>query len=168
MAGEKLARAFPDRVGRRNVAQHEISLYLLQINHSRARAARHGVQRKKIGREAYTVRGALPHQRLNSVSISREDHFFSIGVDPAKRKHTPKALERVDTPLSERCKQDLSVASRPETRAVCFQFATKFLEIVDLAIEDDPGAAFILHRLTGTLRQIDDFEPRVAKHPILP
>jgi hypothetical protein len=58
----------------------------------------------------------------------------------------------------------LRVAAREEAVAEALQLLAQFLVIVDAAVEDEVEAEFrVHHRLGGTVRQIDDLEPLVAK-----
>src|SRR5262249_20727775 len=145
----QLARTFPDRVRRRNIAKHQIPPHLLRIDLSCARPAGHGIQREKIGSEADAINRALPHQRLHPVAVARKNELFASRIDPAERKHAAQTSERIESPASERLKQYFGVASRSEADAVLFELASKLLEVINLAVENNPPPPRILHWLSS-------------------
>ncbi len=95
-------------------------------------------------------------KRLDTEAVARQDAFAGVRINHRQCPHAVELVEGVKSPLSVRSRYHLGVARCPERVAGRFEFSAKFLEVVDLAVEDDHKAAIrTQHRLMPGWRRID-------------
>src|SRR5213593_2366912 len=98
-------------------------------------------------------------QRLDADAVTNEPELAFLRVPEADREHTAKAVNAIDPPLL-KCVQDhfgVGVVRSPDVPSTLLQFRSYLCMVVYLPVEHHPEAAiFVRHRLSGTLRQVDD------------
>ena len=96
-------------------------------------------------------------QRLDSHGISRQKKPLSYYVPEGKCEHAAQPRQARLAPHAISGQNHFSVGMTLELDAGPFEFLSKFAEVVDLAVEDDPVAADrILHRLVPERREVEN------------
>lgn len=98
-------------------------------------------------------------QRLDPQLVPRGDELLACNVPDGEREHAVQSLEDASAPLFEAMENHLGIASGAKPMSGGGELLSKFVVIVDLAIEDDPCRfVFIRDRLMAT-RYVNDAEP---------
>src|SRR5438445_8947575 len=95
-------------------------------------------------------------QRFDAESIARKEKLSSLRVPDCKCEHSAQLLHEIGTEILIEVNDHFGVRARGEFVAAVDQLLPKRLEVVNLAVEDDPhGSVFIRNGLM-TGMQIDD------------
>src|SRR5205814_10667927 len=104
----------------------------------------------------FRSKGQLPIRdavidELDTHGIPRHDQPPFLHIPNSDAKHAIKMIKDFGPPFFVPMNNHLSIAPCPEMMAALFKFSTQLLEIVNLAVEDDPdGFLRVGHRLMTT------------------
>src|SRR5438093_13324594 len=101
-------------------------------------------ERLDFGSENQTVPVAVIEERLLPRAVPREHETAGTLVPHRDGKHAVEILDERRPALFVEMDDDLGVGEGPESVAACEQTLAQLVEVVDLAVEDDPhGAVFV-------------------------
>ena len=108
------------------------------------------------------VRHAIINQ-LNAHGIAGDDQPLSVNVPDSQSEHAIEMIEDLFPPLLITMDNHFRVGARPEDVSSLFEFRTQFLEVINLAVQDDPYLLLrVGHRLVPA-GQIDNRQPPKAE-----
>jgi hypothetical protein len=102
-------------------------------------------------------------ERFDADSIASENQAASVLIPERESEHSAQAGEGSCVPLQKGAKDNFRIAAREEAMAFGFELGAQFIVIVNLAVEDENGAAIIGKERLIAATKIDDFEPNGAE-----
>ena len=101
----------------------------------------------------------LPVDRLDAEAVARHHQSIAVQVENGDAPHAVQTIEAALAPLPIGGKHDLGIAVGAKHLAQQFKLPPEFAEVVDLAVEGDPGLAVgTAHRLIGQCAEIADLQ----------
>ena len=92
-------------------------------------------------------------ERLDAEPIASAEEALLLFIPNREGEHAAEVIDAVDAPLTIGLQNDFGIGMRSETLGP--EFDTQFDVVVDLAVERDPIAAGIFHRLAAGI-DVDD------------
>jgi hypothetical protein len=121
-----------------------------------ARAGRMLQERLELGTKEQLTPGVGPVERLLAHAVARQEECLALRVPDREREHAVQFRDAVRTVLFPEMHDGFGIGAGPEGVAAALEVGPQILEVVDLAIEDDPhGAVFVRHRLVAA-GEVDD------------
>jgi len=97
--------------------------------------------------------------RLDRQAVARHEKGVAVTVVQGKGEHAAKALHAVLAPGFPGVDDDLGVAAGVEDVAQGFELGYQFLEVVDLAVEDDRHRTVLVEQRLLAGGEVDDRQP---------
>ena len=127
------------------------------------------------GQQRFDFRGEQQHtvlvpqeQRLLAEAIACQHQSFASRVPDGKGEHAAQPLYAILAPLLVGVDDHLGVGGRTERVPSGLQIATQFLEVVDLAVEDDLDLAVLVAKRLVPGVQIDDRQSTMGQSDLHP
>src|SRR5262245_12519284 len=118
-----------------------------------------------VAREVEPVAKIRIEERFLPQPVSRKEQALARSIPESEREHPVQALEEpLRSPFLVRMNDDLGVGPRSEAMSGSPELVSQVIEVVDLAVEDDPDRpVLVAHGLVAGRRAVDDAEPSVGK-----
>ncbi len=116
-------------------------------------------QRRELRAEDERAGRLRVEQGLLADPVARQEQLLLALVPDGEGEHAAQVLRRVRAPLLVGVDDGLGVAVGAEAVAEVFEPFFKLAEVVDLAVEDDPGGALFVGDGLLPAREVDDGEP---------
>src|SRR4029453_3313237 len=101
--------------------------------------------------------------RLDAESIAHRHHRAVALVPQHHRVLAAQAMHALQADVFVQMQGDLAVRSRSQAVSATLEFLLDSLEIVELAVDDDPRALVFAGDGLIAGREVDDAQPRMAK-----
>ena len=103
-------------------------------------------------------------QRLDAESIASEEELVPLRIPDREGEDAVQPLQHRPAVLAVGREQHFRIALGTEAGPVALEICTELLEVVELAVVDDPVPSVrVRHRLSSTFGQVDDREPPVTQ-----
>ncbi len=158
----ELLDALVERCRTRDVAVNEVGRHGVRIGFDRdVRMSEEGLDFRRERDEPVRT---VDEQRLLAGPIARDRQATVALVPDRQREHPVELVDGVGALLLVQVDDRFRVALRSEPVAARDETRAQILEVVDLAVEDEPDRAVLVgHRLARVRRQIDDAQPPEAE-----
>ena len=120
-------------------------------------------QRLHFGGEVQRVAVHRVEQRLDAEPIARGEHPAVVIVPQHERELSAQLVQALRAEVLVQVQRDLAVRSRAQPVSRLLEPALRRLEIVELAVDDDPRALVLARDRLIAGRQVDDAEPRMPQ-----
>ena len=101
---------------------------------------------------------------MDAESIASEEELVPLRIPDREGEDAVQPLQHRPAVLAVGREQHFRIALGTEAGPVALEICTELLEVVELAVVDDPVPSVrIRHRLSSTFGQVDDREPPVTQ-----
>ena len=155
-AGRKLEHVLVDRMRSRDVTVPQIRSHRRLVDPRLE--VRVLVQPLELGGEHELLAEPGPVKRLDAETVAHQREGAVLTVPNGDGEHADQTRHRLrDAEFGDRFDDDFRIGVSAEVASAFLQVGANFLEVVDLAVEDDDVAAVMgEHRLMPFLRQVHD------------